>query len=168
MDDYWKDVGLGKGAWQCDARGGREILPQDEAAVFEEIPSADAPRFALLPSVPTVAARVDDRHVAVFFDGCRYRCEFDVDVGTVGALTRALCVGGLGQGAAMTTGARRKLDGPESLVLFYSGTRLDDDARIVGSYGVPRGCKILLGIDRALVERAEAGLGPGEDDDYWA
>ena len=168
MDEYWKDVGLGKGAWQCDASGGREILPQDEAAVFEEIPSADSPRFALLPSVPTVAARTDDRHVAVFFDGCRYRCEFDVDGGTVGELARALCAGGLGAGAEMTTGARQKLDGPESLALFYCGTRLDDDDKKVSSYGVPRGCKILLGIDRALVERAEAGLGPGEDDDFWA
>ena len=64
--EYWKDVGLGKGAWQCDASGGREILPQDEATVFEELPSAHSPRFALLPSVPTVAARTDDRHVAVF------------------------------------------------------------------------------------------------------
>lgn len=165
---FWRDVGLGKGAWQCDAHGGWEIAPEDEARVFEEIPTVDAPRFTHLPDVPTVPPRTDDAHVAVFFDGCRYRVRFDVN-STVAELKRALCVGGLGLGAEMSTGARARLArGAEDLVLFFRMREMVDDEASVASYGVPMGCKTMIGCDRKLVERAKAGMGPGEDDDYWA
>ena len=165
---FWRDVGLGKGAWQCDDDGGFEIAPEDEARVFEEIPTSNSPRFAHLPDVPTVPPRKDDEHVAVFFDGCRYRVKFGIE-SSVGALKRALCAGGLGSGAEMSTGARARLaGGAEDLVLFFRMQEMVDDEASVASYGVPVGCKTMIGCDRRLVERAKAGLGPGEDDDYWA
>jgi len=166
--DFWRDVGLGKGAWQCDENGGHEIAPEDEARVFEELPTMDSPRLPRMPDVPTVPPRTDDAHVAVFFDGCRYRVKFDVR-DSVMALKRALCVGGLGLGADMSTGARAKLErGAEDLVLFFRMREMVDDEASVASYGVPVGSKTMIGCDRRLVERAKAGLGPGEDDDYWA
>ena len=162
---YWRDVGLGKGAWCCDTRC--EISPADEARVFEEIPTETSARFASLPDVPTVPPRVDDAHVACWWDGCRYRVTCDVTKETVGMLKRRLCDGGLGKGDAMTTGARRMARGTEEVVLFYCMTRMEDDDAVVATYGVPTGCKILLAIHRRLVERAERGLGPAEDNDYW-
>lgn len=167
-DGYWKDVGLGKGAWQCDDDGGFEIKPDEEGAIFEEIPTATSERFEIIPYVLTVPPRTDEEHVAVFFDGCRYRLAFPDLAKSVRALKEALVRGGLGAGAEMTTGRRAVLDnGADDLVIFYRMVEMEDD-KSVESYGVPVGCKILLGCDRRLVERARKGLGPGEDDDYWA
>ena len=84
----YTDVGLGKGAWCCDTK--TEIAPEDEAAVFEEIPTF-AWTFPHLKDVPTVPARTNTTHVAAWFDGCRYRVEFDVEglKGPFGCLNRA-------------------------------------------------------------------------------
>jgi hypothetical protein len=161
----WYDVGVGKGAWDCDAK--REILPENEGAEFEEIPTADAPRFEHLPDVPTVPPRKDFERVSAWWDGCRYRVTFDVNVGSVIELKRALIDGGMGRGDDMTTGKRRTVERAEDVVLFYRGEELVDDEKTLKSYEVPRGCKILLCIRRDLVERAKAGFGP-PCDSYWA
>jgi hypothetical protein len=165
-EDAYADVGLGKGAWCCDTRS--EIAPEDEAAVFEEIPTF-AWTFPHLKDVPTVSARTNTTHVAAWFDGCRYRVEFDVEGGgTVGALRQKLFDGGMGRGDEMSTGARRKVDDAEDIVMMYAGKRMLDLDAPLREYGVPVGCKILLAIPRALLERAERGLGPAPEDDYWA
>jgi len=162
----YADVGLGKGAWCCDTR--REIAPEDEAAVFEEIPNFSW-TFAHLKDVPTVPARRNMTHVACWWSGCRYRVAFDVEGGgTVGALRRKLFDGGMGRGDEMSTGARRKVDDAEDIVMMYAGKRMLDLDAPLREYGVPVGCKILLAIPRALLERAERGLGPAPEDDYWA
>jgi len=162
----WYDVGVGKGAWDCDAKC--EIAPEDEGVVFEEIPTANAPRFEHLPDVPTVPPRKDVERVSAWWDGCRYRVTFDVNVGRVIDLKRALVDGGMGRGDDMTTGKRRTVERAEDVVLFYRGEELTEDDRTLASYEVPRGCKILLCIRRDLVERAKAGFGPPRGDSYWA
>ena len=161
----YKDVGLGKGAWCCDTK--TEIMPVDEATVFEEIPTF-AYTFPHLRDVPTVPARTNMTHVACWFDGCRYRVEFDVTRGSVRELRQKLYDGGMGKGDAMSTGARRKVEDAESIVMMYAGQRMLDVDKRVSEYGVPVGCKILLAIPGALIERAERGLGPAPEDDYWA
>ena len=166
MTDFWADVGLGKGAWQCDDDGGREIPPGADAGVFEETPTRDSPRFAILPDVPTVPPRKDETFLAVFWDGCRYRVEFPDLRRSVGELKRALFRGGLGRGDEMSTGKRREIESVDALALFYACDELSDDSASVESYGVPPGCKILIGLDRALIEAAKRGRIEG-DDAYW-
>jgi len=68
----------------------------------------------------------------------------------------------------MSTGARRKVDDAEDIVMMYAGKRMLDLDAPLREYGVPVGCKILLAMPMALVERAERGLGPAPEDDYWA
>lgn len=72
--------------------------------VFEELFSVYLLWFVFLLSVLMVVVWMDDRYVVVFFDGCCYWCEFDVDGGMVGELVCVLCVGGLGFGVDMITG----------------------------------------------------------------
>jgi len=66
----------------------------------------------------------------------------------------------------MSTGKRREIESVDALALFYACEELSDDAASVESYGVPSGCKILIGLDRALIEAAKRGRVEG-DDAYW-
>jgi len=105
-------------------------------------------------------------HVACWFDGCRYRVEFDI-ARTARELRQKLWEGGMGRGDEMTTGARRKVERAEDIVIIYSGRRMLDLEKPVREYDVPTGCKVLLAIPQALLDRAELGFGP-ENEDYWA
>lgn len=66
----------------------------------------------------------------------------------------------------MSTGKRREIESVDALALFYACEELSDDTASVESYGVPSGCKILIGLDRALIEAAKRGRVEG-DDAYW-
>ena len=110
--------------------------------------------------------RKDETFLAVFWDGCRYRVEFPDLRRSVGELKRALFRGGLGRGDEMSTGKRREIESVDALALFYACDELSDDSASVESYGVPPGCKILIGLDRALIEAAKRGRIEG-DDAYW-
>jgi hypothetical protein len=67
-------VSLGKGAWDCDTK--REIPPEKEAEVFEEVATLDHP----FEGIPTIPLRKDTAHMAAFCSGCRYRVSATPDM----------------------------------------------------------------------------------------
>ena len=148
----------GKGAWDCDLR--KEILPEEEAIVFEEIATAKEGDF-LFEGIPCVQRRQDFDHLAFFFSGCRYRIKASVKE-TCLSLKKRLFESGLGRGDEMTTGKRRTVDRYDAITLLYSCEIIPEESTLE-EFGVPPGCKSLIAIETVLIEAKK----PAESDSYW-
>jgi hypothetical protein len=147
---------LGKGAWDCDAN--KEIPPEREAYVFEEIATMDFP----FEGIPTVPPRKDMDHMAFFCGGCRYRVTAYPEW-PVARVKQALFAGGIARSnkappASATPGIQRWQD----LELVYAGQRMADEAPLA-AYRVPPGCQALIAIERAKLESGK----PDPDSAYW-
>ena len=127
-------LGVGKGAWDCDTM--REILPEEEPAVFEEVPT-DEFQYEGIPLVPP---RRQMTHMTAYFGGMRFRLEAYPDW-TVAKFKQALFDGGVQRAnppadVAATPGVQSW----EDLAVLYAGKVMVDDKRLA-DYGVPPGCQ---------------------------
>ena len=148
-------VSLGKGAWCCTEN--KEIPPEKEAEVFEEIPTMDFP----FEGIPTVPPRKDMDHFAFFCDGCRYRVKATIDM-TAKEVKKLLWEGGCGRGGEMSTGKRKLIPAAEDIVLIYAGQTMADDLPL-RDYHVPPGCKTMIAIDKRKILAGK----PDADSAYW-
>ncbi|KAK9807613.1 hypothetical protein WJX72_004150 [[Myrmecia] bisecta] len=151
-------VSLGKGAWDCDAN--REIPPEKEAEVFEEIATMEFP----FEGIPTVPPRKDMDHMSFFCGGCRYRVTAYPDW-TVAKVKQALWAGGIQR--ANKPEHKRNTPGIQDwddLTLIYAGQRMDSsyNDKKLRDFHVPPGCQVLIAI-----ETAKLFTKPDPDSAYW-
>lgn len=137
-----------------------EILPEDEARVFEEIATAN-PGDETFEGIPCVQPRKDFDHLAFFFDGCRYRLKADVKE-KCNDIKKRLWERGCGKGEPMTTGRRKTVANWTDLTLLYSCEIIPDDSTLE-DFGVPPGCKILICMETAILNSGK----PSASDPYW-
>ncbi|CAL6393418.1 unnamed protein product [Bathycoccus prasinos] len=153
-----QEAARGKGAWDCEKYC--EILPEDEARVFEEIATANEGDF-VFEGIPCVQPRTDYAHLAFFFDGCRYRIKADVKE-KCQDIKKRLWEKGCGKGEPMITGRRRTVEDWRELTLLYSCEIIPEDTTLL-DFGVPPGCKCLIAIETAILESGK----PSASDPYW-
>eukprot|EP00775_Hariotina_reticulata_P011179 gene11179-11329_t len=148
-------VSLGKGAWDCDYN--REIPPEKEAEVFEEVATMEHS----FEGIPTIPPRKDTKHMAFFCNGCRYRVSATPDM-TVAQVKQALFAGGIHR--ANKPPAKSNTPGINSwndLALLYAMQVMQDDKQLQ-DYHVPPGCKTMIAI-----EAAKLGAKPDPNSAYW-
>eukprot|EP00798_Chlamydomonas_sp_ICE-L_P021027 gene21027-27896_t len=129
-------VSLGKGAWDCDTN--KEIPPEKEAEVFEEIATMEFP----FEGIPTVPPRKDMDHM----------------------VKKALWTGGI-ERSNKPEGKRstRGLQCWEDLALIYAGQLMSDNDASLSVYHVPPGCQVLIAIEHEKLLRGH----PDPDSAYW-
>uniref|UniRef100_A0A383WL67 Ubiquitin-like domain-containing protein n=1 Tax=Tetradesmus obliquus TaxID=3088 RepID=A0A383WL67_TETOB len=146
---------LGKGAWDCD--NNREIPPEKEAEVFEELATMEHS----FEGIPTIPPRKDTAHMAFYCNGCRYRVAATPDM-TVAQVKQALWAGGIARvNKAPEQSSTPGMKDWSDLALLYAMQVMEDDQPLA-AYHVPPGCKVMVAIEAAKLSAPQ-----DPDSAYW-
>mmetsp|Transcript_54410 Transcript_54410/g.172884 ORF Transcript_54410/g.172884 Transcript_54410/m.172884 type:complete len:175 (+) Transcript_54410:140-664(+) len=151
---YVGGVSLAKGAWDCDAK--KPIPPEDEARVFEEVPSMEHS----FEGIPTIGPKKDLRHMAWYCNGTRYRMEAYPDW-LVSKCKEGLFKGGIRRSNKPSSNTRG-ISSWTDIALIYAGQEMEND-KPLDHYNVPPGCCVMIAMEKEKLNLKK----PDPDSAYW-